>query len=95
MRQVSKFSEAPLILLYIKISKFLAFNAKNKSEQIQCGVNGPLIKVHWIAAVVLLIPSIVGLVNDQICRRRISKFRQPMGSKGLLPWPIRSKKMFD
>ncbi len=45
-------------------------------------------KVEWLAAGVLLIPSSVGLVSDQIYRLRICKCVQPMGSKGLLLSPI-------
>ncbi len=51
----------------------------------------PMIKVDWHVAGALLILSSGRLVNDQICRHRICKFLQSMGSKGLLPWPIRRR----
>jgi hypothetical protein len=40
-------------------------------------------KVEWLSAAVLLIRSSVGLVNDQIRRRKLCKFVQPMGRKSL------------
>ncbi len=50
-----------------------------------------MITVDWLAAgALLIIHSSIRLVNDQICWRRIGKFLQSMGSKGLLPWLIRS-----
>jgi hypothetical protein len=55
--------------------------------------NYPRIKVDWLAAGVFLISGSLRMVNDQICRHEICKFLQSIGSKGLLPWPIRSKRI--
>ncbi len=52
-----------------------------------------MIKVYWHAALVLLIPSSVKLVNVQVCWSRICKFLQPMGSIVLLPWPLGRKRV--
>jgi hypothetical protein len=38
-----------------------------------------MIKVVWLAAGVLLIPSNIVLVNDQICRFRVCKFKLKHG----------------
>jgi hypothetical protein len=47
----------------------------------------------WLAAGVLIIPDSAGLASDKKRWRRICNFFQPMGRKGLLPYPIIGKKM--
>jgi hypothetical protein len=48
-------------------------------------------KVDYLVARLLLIPSSVGLVNDQKRWHRICNVFQPMGSQSLLPWPIKAR----
>jgi hypothetical protein len=52
---------------------------RKQNKKIQVEYNYPMIKVVWLADGVLLIPSNVGLVNDQICRYRVCKFKLKHG----------------
>jgi hypothetical protein len=86
------------------VKKFLAVNAKStpiayvyphfcKHNHSHVEYNDTMIKFDWLVAGILLFPSSAGLINNQICQRKIRKFLQSMRSKGLLPWPMTRKRI--